>query len=78
MNLLVSRKLTSLRATRSNPESNHQTLDYFAQRLAQTKVGVCFEIMSKTDACACEVYLKSGMGKRYLRNRLTSFLTVAV
>ncbi len=32
--------------------------------------------LSETDARAREIYLKSGMGKRYLRNRLTSFLTV--
>jgi putative endonuclease len=31
--------------------------------------------LNKEDAYAREKYLKSGMGKRYLRNRLKKFLT---
>lgn len=31
---------------------------------------------NKTDARAREIYLKTGMGKRYLRNRLKRFLTL--
>jgi len=30
---------------------------------------------TEEDARACERYLKSGMGKRYLRNRLKNFLS---
>ncbi len=32
--------------------------------------------LSEGDALAREKYLKSGMGKRYLRNRLKSFLSL--
>lgn len=31
----------------------------------------------ETDALAREKYLKTGMGKRYIKNRLKSFLTLA-
>jgi putative endonuclease len=34
--------------------------------------------VDKTDAFTREQYLKSGMGKRYIRNRLKRFLTVAL
>lgn len=32
--------------------------------------------LDKTDANAREIYLKTGMGKRYIKNRLKSFLTL--
>ena len=32
--------------------------------------------LNKKDAFAREIYLKSGMGKRYLRNRLKRFLSL--
>ena len=32
--------------------------------------------LSETDAVAREKYLKSGMGKRYIRNRLKTYLNV--
>jgi len=35
----------------------------------------CEACLNKNDAYAREKYLKSGMGKRYLKNRLKKFLT---
>lgn len=35
----------------------------------------CEVCLNKEDAYAREKYLKTGMGKRYLRNRLKKFLT---
>jgi len=51
-------------------------------RVASTKERGPFELiyyeacLSEQDALAREKYLKSGMGKRYLRNRLKRFLSL--
>jgi len=51
------------------------------KQVESTKKRIPFEIIyfecciNKEDAFTRERYLKSGMGKRYLRNRLKKFLT---
>jgi len=37
------------------------------------KIIYCEICLNREDTCAREKYLKSGMGKRYLKNRLKSF-----
>ena len=54
--------------------------DHNAGRVSSTKERVPFELiyfegcLNEQDALAREKYLKSGMGKRYLKNRLKWFL----
>jgi putative endonuclease len=54
--------------------------EHNAGEVAPTKHRVPFRLayyeacLSRADAAAREKYLKSGMGKRYLRNRLKDFL----
>ncbi len=51
-------------------------------KIASTKNRVPFELiyyeacLNEKDAIAREKYLKSGMGKRYLKNRLKRFLSL--
>jgi putative endonuclease len=52
------------------------------KRSTWTKSGVPWELIyyeackNETDARSREAYLKTGMGKRYLRNRLKRFLSL--
>ncbi len=56
--------------------------DHNAGRVPSTKGRSPFELiyyeacLNEQDALAREKYLKSGMGKRYLRNRLRRFLSL--
>jgi putative endonuclease len=56
--------------------------EHNSQKVVSTKGRGPFELIyyeagvEKNDAYAREKYLKSGMGKRYLRNRLKRFLTL--
>ena len=56
--------------------------EHNAGRVSSTKERVPFELiyyegcLNEQDALAREKYLKSGMGKRYLKNRLKRFLSL--
>jgi putative endonuclease len=56
--------------------------EHNAGRVSSTKERVLFELiyyegcLNEQDALAREKYLKSGMGKRYLKNRLKRFLSL--
>jgi putative endonuclease len=57
-------------------------LDHNQNHVVSTKGRGPFELIyyegcrDRTDAYAREVYLKTGMGKRYIKNRLKRFLSL--
>ena len=60
----------------------NRLLEHNSGRVSSTKERGPFELiyyeacLNEQDALAREKYLKSGMGKRYLRNRLRRFLSL--
>ena len=63
-------------------ELQNRLQEHNSGRVPSTKTRIPFELvyyeacLNEKDALAREKYLKSGMGKRYQRNRLKSFLSL--
>ncbi len=66
----------------ARPDPELDIREHNAGRLPSTKERGPFELvyyevcLNEQDALAREKYLKSGMGKRYLKNRLKRFLSL--
>jgi putative endonuclease len=76
---LLSSKKTGLWYTGSTKDIRKRILQHNYGENKSTKHGIPWKIiyceigLNREDARAREKYLKSGMGKRYLRNRLKFF-----
>lgn len=56
----------------------HKTAKVFSTRLRLPIILVYYEVCgNETDARSREKYLKSGMGKRYIKNRIKNYLKIS-